>query len=843
MMSKALIRRWTAAASMLGTASSRDQATPPPPLSAWLRSTFLRTAWLAVVLTLTWHLFGAIDEWAPDKYRLQDITLTLQPGQGVLLGRHHLAAPAADERHVRIWRDLAGAWWLSNVSTHRNVAWRVGQTEGQLRQALLHEGQTLRVDGQVWHVRASEPILVLQSDEPDGQVLSYDGARLTSRPSQQPMLQSSPPCQQAPWTQAVRRRWNEAVPHALAWSTPLRWGGTRTCDVQFARVGLPPDGLQVTRTRDGYQMEATAATAQRVCLQDLVHQSCPRGASLFEQAIPIASGLQLTLGRTSLSAHAAKDLLHLTPMRRAGWVGASNVRPPQPLLDGATSAEPGQMSPLPPGIEPLQWRIQAWSPWQWPQAVPWPLGLALGLLTVAAGAALLHMRLGMPQVAALGCAGSALLALASAAAWSLGSGLGPGIALAWIGWAMLSLAWLPGRTGWAWCSHLALALMLMAGLAAQWQLGLQGQDVGAWVYVHKTALLGAATLHVLHTLAWWLRGRQPVAARSQVPKPLVIELALLALGIGALVVLGLQVLLGGELGVFGVQPVEMAKLALVMLGAHALAVRLEWAGPGGWRRWSLWWRLLAPLTLFVSLRAMALLLVRDYSPLLLLLVWLFGMVWAWAAASGSRSALALALLSLALALSGWKWMHDGAGAAWMQIHGFYGDRFAVWLDPLQHPHSGEQLLRALRLATQGGWWGNPMASAWRVPAVQDDMAPAFFAGRFGLAAAIGLLALQAAYLASLLLLGWQALSAVQPGDHRRRWAQRMVFFAAWGAASLFLGHLALSWGTNTGWLPVMGQPMPLVSAGGSVIVLLLMPLHLLWQLQPSLTQVPRQSGR
>jgi cell division protein FtsW len=251
-----------------------------------------------------------------------------------------------------------------------------------------------------------------------------------------------------------------------------------------------------------------------------------------------------------------------------------------------------------------------------------------------------------------------------------------------------------------------------------------------------------------------------------------------------------------------------------------------------------------PVVLFLALGATALLLLDDYSPLLLMAGWLAGATLAWCVAAGSWAAGVLVLLALAGAVQGVLWV-QGDGLAWLQAHGFYADRFIVWLEPLRHPHSGEQVLRAMRVASQGGWWGDALAPAWRVPAVQYDMAPAFFTGRFGVAAAAALLVVQLAYVGSLLMLGWQALLAAGPGDFRRRWGLRLVFFAAWGAAALFTSHLVLSWGTNTGALPVMGQPMPLLSAGSSVIAMLVAPLQMLWLLQPALLRgaVPARATR
>ncbi len=46
----------------------------------------------------------------------------------------------------------------------------------------------------------------------------------------------------------------------------------------------------------------------------------------------------------------------------------------------------------------------------------------------------------------------------------------------------------------------------------------------------------------------------------------------------------------------------------------------------------------------------------------------------------------------------------------------------------------------------------------------------------------------------------------------------------YGGAALLGAHFLVSWGTNLGFLPVMGQPMSLLSAAGSHLVLFVLPI-------------------
>ena len=105
----------------------------------------------------------------------------------------------------------------------------------------------------------------------------------------------------------------------------------------------------------------------------------------------------------------------------------------------------------------------------------------------------------------------------------------------------------------------------------------------------------------------------------------------------ALAALAAQVLWGDETGVFDIQPVELAKLALAAMTAHCLALRFSWHdGPQYASPLARWLALAAPVMLFLALLALALVQVDDYSPLILLLVWAGACAFAYACAAGRR---------------------------------------------------------------------------------------------------------------------------------------------------------------------------------------------------------------
>ena len=100
--------------------------------------------------------------------------------------------------------------------------------------------------------------------------------------------------------------------------------------------------------------------------------------------------------------------------------------------------------------------------------------------------------------------------------------------------------------------------------------------------------------------------------------------------------------------------------------------------------------------------------------------------------------------------------------------------------------------------------------------MQDDFAPAFLLHRHGLLAALLLWCAQALLVAGLVraAVGHGRAGAAATG-FRQAWLLRLQAFALCGGAAFVAGHLLLSWGTNLAIVPVMGQPMSFLSAGGS----------------------------
>jgi cell division protein FtsW len=750
---------------------------------------------------------------APAAWMPGHIALALAPGGDLVLGRELLAAPAAAERALRLRRDAAGAWWAASPDDAAPLRVLRGERQARSGSILLAAGQRFQLGAAAFVVEASDRaagrVTLARADADadadadagagaparmatrwrfDGATLARDGAAQSA-------------CPDAHAGMRLAALWNRLVPTALTMARPLVFGGNLDCGNRIAIAGASAPAARIVRTPDGLLLSSLDAP--------LLVQTGPGAAPALlaqrEEGLDDATGL--VLGRTRYALQHQRGTLRLTPISHVALYAAPDARR------------------LPSGVE---WTWARRALWNLPAQAPLAFaGATVPALLLAAWALVRLQRARRRQprdpIHALGGAlllgtGLALLALQR-----IGDPAGAGIGLlaAWaaLWFTLLAPRRLPGVLG-------AGLLLLAVGVLAQLELGL-GAAESSWLraFERSSALLalaagGAALLRL------WRPALPPSQAR--------VELGLLLLAGVALAGLLLEVVFGDETGVFDLQPVEFAKLALSALAAHCLAlVSAGQAGPGGALR--RWLRLGAPALLFLVLLAVALVQVDDYSPLVLLTVWAGALALAHACAT-RQPLLGTGLVGMALlGVAGVAYLRS-AGAGEVAQWNFYTDRFLVWLDPLTHPHTGQQLLLGARAIAAGGWrgvdgvfgllsLGQDAGPALRVPAVQDDFAASFFLERHGLGAALALWLLQALFLALVArtaLRCWLAGGAAR--DFRLAWLARLRCFLLVGCAAFAFGHFLLSWGTNLAIFPVMGQPMSFLSAGGSHLLFFICPL-------------------
>jgi cell division protein FtsW len=746
---------------------------------------------------------------APAAWSPTAISVDLKPGESITLGQQELAAPQADRRQLLLQRDADGRWFAASANGAHAVALQRGEREQRIGSVAPQAGHSIRLGAAQFHIDAASADAIAFSN--DAHHWRYDGATLW----RDGLAQA--PCPESRLSARAAALWNRNAPTLLAMARPMSFGGNLHCD---NRLGLPmvaPASATLARADGRLLLRGADADAEHPALL-VGAPGREADPALAQEAlagdIDQPAVAALTAGRTRLALHMDGERLVLRPSRHVALFSDT-------------------VQPLPPQVR-----------WTWQQRDPWRLPVGTPLLVVALLCALLavwcvvdwqHGRwpftpaVAWPQRCA--AFASACLAIAGIGALLMQrSGTPPGIGISVV---LAALA--------CWCCLLqpgrlplitAAALVLLAvGLQSQLELGLGGGESSMLRYYQKTVALLAIGLGIGCHLRLRLHRRTSVLPQSH------LEWMLAALAACALLALMLQVLFGDETGVFELQPVEFAKIALTALTAHCIAVGLGWpaAAPSFGGRALRWCRMAAPALLFLALLGLALVQVDDYSPLVLLMVWSLSMALAYAIAA-RKLVLGAALLSLACtAAFVVGWLHL-AGAASVAQWGFYADRFLVWLEPAQHPHTGQQLLLGARAIAQGAWFGadghfglaslgQAAGSVLRVPAVQDDFAPSFFLNRHGLAAALGLWLLQALFLVALLQTAAQSyLASLRARDFRQAWQGRFRCFVLCGGGAFVLGQLLLSWGTNLSIFPIMGQPMSFLSAGGSHLLFFICPL-------------------
>jgi len=741
---------------------------------------------------------------APPAFFPAAVTVTLKRGESIVLGQRELAAAQADSKHLALRRAQDGAWWIANVSAGKQLLLRRDAGDRRTGSTALRAGDSFRLGAARFDIgQATARALAFTGA---GHAWRYDGATLYRDDS------ALPPCPDSGAAVRLAALWNRAVPHALTMARPLAFGGNLHCGNRLGIAQLAGGNASLMRVRGELLLSANAGEQRLPLLLTTGGDSI----DLAHKEETLAGVAALVAGRTRLALHIEGDSLTLRPLNHVALLAEPLVQlPPQVAWQWQQRA----LFALPAGSA---WTIAfalcvllaAWNAWCW-QRGAWPFVRDSGRAARAGAAATLLLAIAGLAALLLQRAGSA-----PGAAWSL-----------LLGWAALWACLLvPARL------HLATAagvLLLAVGLLAQLDLGLGGMESSWLRHFQKTVALLAIGLGFANHLR--LRGAASMVKTRMAQTRLEWVLALLA-GT-ALAALLLQVAFGDETGVFDLQPVEFAKVALTALTAHCLAIGLgRHAGmPQQHGALLTWFRLGAPALLFVALLGVALVQVDDFSPLILLLVWSMAMALAWAVATRSLRA-AAGLVGCALAVSGAIALLRSAGVAEVASWGFYADRFLVWLDPASHPHTGQQLLVAARAIAEGAWWGadhwlgvaslgQPAGGALQIPAVQDDFAPAFFLNRHGLVGALALWALQALFLVGVLQTAARAFAASErTRDFRHAWLGRFRCFALCGGAAFVLGHLLLSWGTNLAIFPIMGQPMSFLSAGGSHLLFFICPL-------------------
>jgi cell division protein FtsW len=357
-------------------------------------------------------------------------------------------------------------------------------------------------------------------------------------------------------------------------------------------------------------------------------------------------------------------------------------------------------------------------------------------------------------------------------------------------------AWLDGPMT---SSHLVLGaggLLLVIGVvmvfsASSIEAAMDGQP--AWkpgVQQLIWAGLGLAAMAVaLRLPAGFLRRWSPIALIGVA----VLLLLVLIPGIGVKVNGARQWF---DLGFAYFQPSEVAKLVFALWGAHVVALRERYLTTSS---------LLVPVLPVFGVLSLLLIREPDFGAVATLGLVLVGLLWAGGMPIRWFGAVALA-----------------GGASLGLVVTFSAermDRLTAFLDPFADASDGGfQAIRGMYALATGGLWGVGLGNSamkWNLlPYAESDYIFAIIGEELGFLGCLVVVALYG-------VLAWAGFRIA------RRSADRFVQLASVAITVWLVGQAAMNMGYVVGLLPVTGVTLPLVSAGGTSLVLTLFIIGLL----------------
>jgi len=282
---------------------------------------------------------------------------------------------------------------------------------------------------------------------------------------------------------------------------------------------------------------------------------------------------------------------------------------------------------------------------------------------------------------------------------------------------------------------------------------------------------------------------------------------LLLISIGLLVV----VLVAGKsvngasrwipLGLFNLQPAEVAKLSLFIFMSGYLVRKSEEV------RSSFFGGFIKPIIVFATLASL-LLLQPDLGTVVVMLVTLFGMLFI----AGAKLTQFLALMVVGLM----------SVAILIYIEPYRMRRVTSFLDPWEDPFgSGYQLTQSLMAFGRGEWFGQGLGNSIQkleyLPEAHTDFVFAVLAEELGF---VGVVLV-------LLLIFSLVLKAIYIG--RKAFDNEQLFggYLAFGIGIWFAFQTLVNVGAAAGMVPTKGLTLPLISYGGSSLIVMAVAVSIL----------------
>ncbi len=157
---------------------------------------------------------------------------------------------------------------------------------------------------------------------------------------------------------------------------------------------------------------------------------------------------------------------------------------------------------------------------------------------------------------------------------------------------------------------------------------------------------------------------------------------------------------------------------------------------------------------------------------------------------------------------------ESRGTGWQLLHDYQFRRIDTFLDPAADPlGAGYNIMQAQIALGSGGWSGRGFMQGTQshlnfLPEKHTDFIFTTLAEEFGFIGAFGLLTLYAG------IIGFVIHTALATKD-------RFAALLALGVGGTFFFFFAINMGMVMGLMPVVGVPLPLVSYGGTAMMILL----------------------
>jgi cell division protein FtsW len=251
-----------------------------------------------------------------------------------------------------------------------------------------------------------------------------------------------------------------------------------------------------------------------------------------------------------------------------------------------------------------------------------------------------------------------------------------------------------------------------------------------------------------------------------------------------------------DLGVTNFQPSELAKLVFALWGAHVIALREKYLTTQS---------LLVPVLPVFGLMSLLLLAEPDMGAVVSLGLVIAGLMWAGGLSRRYVGYGALAVAALVTLM--------------VKLAPYRMARFTSFIDPCSDASDGGyQACHGLYALATGGFWGVGLGNSamkWNLlPHAESDYIFAIIGEELGFLGCLVVVSLYA-------ILGWAGFRIA------RRSTDRFVQLASIAITVWLIGQATMNMGYVVGLLPVTGVQLPLISAGGTSLVLTLFIVGLL----------------